>query len=314
VGRTAQAMACSIVQVHKACPGRVSVAYLASHDRTLEVRQILAEGGVPVFSSIRAAVDTLGRLASRASDDAGSRPAADKRSAAATGHISAMTEARGASFLKASGITTPAGDLATTRHHAESIAAGLGDDLVLKLQSAQIVHKTELGLVAMGVAASAVGDVYEELLARARTAMPEAEIEGVLVQRRASTGVELLVDVQMQDNGYPPLLTVGLGGTAVELYADVATRLLPVGREDALSLLQELQGYPLLDGFRGADPLDVDAAAEAIVATAQLADLLGEHLIEFEINPLIVHQRGEGATAVDFVAYLRDPDEPGGTR
>jgi acyl-CoA synthetase (NDP forming) len=311
VGGTAQALARSIVDFQSTWPGRVSVAYLASHDRTLDVRRILADGGVPVFSSIRSAVDTLGRLAFRASGGSGSRPAPDPRSGASTGHISGMTEARGAPYLQASGITTPAGELATDRHHAERIAAGLGDDLVLKLQSAQIAHKTELGLVVMGVAARAAGDVCDELVSRARTAMPEADIEGVLVQKRASGGVELLVDVQMQDNGYPPLLTVGLGGTAVELYADVATRLLPVDHEGAMSLLRQLQGYPLLDGFRGAEPLDVDAAADAIVATARLSDLLGERLIEFEINPLIVHQRGEGATAVDFVAYLRDADQPG---
>jgi acyl-CoA synthetase (NDP forming) len=312
VGSTAQAMARSIVEAQIACPGRVSVAYLASHDRTLDVRQILAAGRVPVFSSIRSAVDTLGRLALRSSSVAGSDSAPDKRSGAITDHISAMTEARGARFLEASGMTIPAGELATDRRHAERIAAGLGDDLVLKLQSPQVAHKTELGLVVMGVASEAVGGLYEELVARARMAMPEADVEGVLVQRRASPGVELLVDVQMQDNGYPPLLTVGLGGTAVELYADVATRLLPVDHADALSMLRLLQGYPLLDGFRGAEPLDVDAAAEAIVATARLAELLGDRLIEFEINPLIVHQRGNGATAVDFVAYLRDSDESGG--
>jgi hypothetical protein len=144
------------------------------------------------------------------------------------------------------------------------------------------------------------------LLDRARRAIPSADIEGVLVQQRAPRGVELLVDVSMQDNGYPPLLTVGLGGTAVELYADVATRLLPIDHEGAVSLLRQLQGYPLLDGFRGAEPLDIDAAAEAIVATGKLAQLLGPRLIEFEINPLIVHRRGAGATAVDFVAYLRE--------
>lgn len=314
VGATAQAMARSIVKVCAARPGRVSVAYLASHDRTLDVRQILAEGGVPVFSSIRNAVGTLGRLSSRVSGQSRSLPAGDERAATTTsGHFSAMTEATGATFLHASGIRTPSGRLVTDRREAERVAAGLGDDLVLKLQSPQITHKTELGLVVMGVAADSVGDVYDELVERTRRAMPEADVEGVLVQRRARAGVELLIGVQMQENGYPPLLTVGLGGTAVELYADVATSLLPIDHAGAVSLLQQLQGYPLLDGFRGAEPLDIDAAAEAITATGELAQLLGERLIEFEINPLIVHRRGHGATAVDFVAYLHDTDWSGST-
>jgi acyl-CoA synthetase (NDP forming) len=308
VGPPAQAMARSIVKVCAARPGLVSVAYLASHDRTLDVRQILAEGGVPVFDSIRSAVATLGHLPVRTAGHSGSGAAKSSRTGAVGRHISSMTEASGARYLQASNINTPSGRLVTHRAEAESVAVVLGQNLVLKLQSPQIPHKTELGLVVMGVAADRVGDVYDELVDRARRAMPDADIEGVLLQRRAESGVELLVGVQMQGNGYPPLLTVGLGGTAVELYADVATGLLPIDRAGAVELLQELQGFPLLDGFRGAEPLDVDAAAQAITATGELAQLLGEGLIEFEINPLIVHRRGQGATAVDFVAYLRDTD------
>jgi succinyl-CoA synthetase beta subunit len=207
-------------------------------------------------------------------------------------------------MLRAAGITTPAGELATDRAHAERVAAALGDDLVLKLQSPQIVHKTEHRLVVVGVRAAEVGELYDTLVARARTIVPDSVIEGVLVQRRAAPGVELLLGVQMQDNGYPPLLTMGLGGTAVELYADVATGLLPIDHEGALALLRKLHGFPLLDGFRGAPPLDIDAAARAVVATSELVRLLGDALVEFEINPLIVHPRGDGATAVDFVAQL----------
>jgi len=305
VGVTAQAIARSVVNVNAARPGRVSMAYLASHDRTLDVRQMLADGKVPVFSSIRSAICTLGRLAERAAPRV-----REKRAAQASIHHWAMTEANGATLLQASGITTPSGQLVTDRAEAERVAAGLGDNLVLKLQSPQITHKTELGLVVVGVAAGAAGEVYDELMDRARRGIPEAEIEGVLVQQRAPAGVELLIGVQVQDNGYPPLLTVGVGGTAVELYADVATALLPIDHSGAVSLLQRLQGYPLLDGFRGAKPFDVDAAAEVITATGHLAELLGDRLIEFEINPLIVHERGQGATAVDFVAYLRPPEYP----
>jgi acyl-CoA synthetase (NDP forming) len=314
VGPTAQTMARSIVRVCAARPGLVSVAYLASHDRTLDVRRILAAGGVPVFDSIRSAVTTLGHRAVRETGRSRSSAAKGSRTETVGHHISSVTEASGASYLQASGITTPSGRLVTSRAEAESVAAGLGDNLVLKLQSPQIAHKTELGLVVMGVAADTVGDVYEYLVDRARRAMPEANIEGVLVQRRAAPGVELLIGVQMQGNGYPPMLTVGLGGTAVELYADVATGLLPIDHTGAVALLQELQGFPLLDGFRGAEPLDIDAAAEAITATGELTRLLGEGLIEFEINPLIVHHRGQGATAVDFVAYLQDEDRAGGAQ
>jgi len=206
--------------------------------------------------------------------------------------------------LVAAGIAVPGGRLTTSRAEAEGVAGELGDDLVVKVQSPQILHKTELGLVVVGAAAAEVGALYDEMTARAGQHAPHAIVEGVLVQRRVRSGVEVLIDVQVQDKGYPPVLTVGLGGTAVELYADVETSLLPVDHDMALQMLRRLRGWPLLDGFRGGPVHDVDAAAQAIVATSEVATALGPELVEFEINPLIVHEKGHGATAVDFVAHL----------
>ncbi|SDG36846.1 acetate--CoA ligase family protein [Pseudonocardia oroxyli] len=306
VGKIAERIAKGIVEARGRSQKAFSVVYLSSHDRTLQVRRIFAEGGIPVFDSIGAALRATARLVS----------AGPVRPDSSSGHASSatsdgpvyrvLTEAEGSPVLAAAGITVPGGTLTTSRAEAESAAAELGDDLVVKLQSPQILHKTEMGLVVVGAAAAEVGALYDEMTARARQHAPHAVVEGVLVQRRVRSGVEVLIDVQVQDKGYPPVLTVGLGGTAVELYADVETGLLPVDQDTALQMLRRLRGWPLLDGFRGGQVHDVDAAAAAIVATSEVATALGPELVEFEINPLIVHEKGHGATAVDFVAHL-DP-------
>ena len=310
VGKIAQRIARSIVAARAATDTVISVVYLGAHDRTLEVRRIFAEGGVPVFDSISAALRATAHIVDAVPvPAAGGTPFGSGSGSGPSYRV--LTEAGGASILAEAGMTVAGGTLATSRPRAERVAAELGDDLVVKLQSPQILHKTDLGLVAVGVDATSVGPLFDEMTARAREHVPHAEIEGVLVQRRVPSGVELLIDVQVQDLGYPPVLTVALGGTAVELYADIETSLLPVDHDGASRMLRRLRGWPLLDGFRGGPSYDVEAAVRAIVATADVAAALGEELVEFEINPLIVHEVGLGATAVDFVAYLK-PATSGG--
>ncbi len=101
-------------------------------------------------------------------------------------------------------------------------------------------------------------------MSRVRERVPTAAIQGVLVQEQVDAGVELLVGLQAASGGYAPVLTVGIGGTAVEIYRDIANALAPVTPEQALELLRTLRGWPLLDGFRGGARVDVEAAARAI--------------------------------------------------
>ena len=223
--------------------------------------------------------------------------------------VTAMTEASGQSFLDLVGISRPAGALVTTSAEAERAALDMGGEVfVLKVQSQEITHKTEVGAVVLNIALDEIGAAFDAIWRTAHEHQPEAVIEGVLVQSQVRPGVELLLGVQVQQHGYPPLVTVGLGGTSVELYADLASRTLPLSLKEALEMLQELRGWPLLNGYRGAALADVESAARAIVATGPLCDILGPDLFELEINPLIVHEVGFGVSAVDFVAYRAEPD------
>jgi hypothetical protein len=133
-------------------------------------------------------------------------------------------------------------------------------------------------------------------------------LSGVLVQRMVAPGLELLVGASGGRDGWPPLLTVGLGGTAAEVHRDVATALAPVTPEQARALLCELRCWPLLAGHRGAPALDIEAAAGAIARISQ-AIAHWPDLAELEINPLIVGPAGAGVAAVDVLVNIRRTEE-----
>jgi acetate---CoA ligase (ADP-forming) len=171
-------------------------------------------------------------------------------------------------------------------------ATGLGYPVVAKAICPDVVHKSDAGGVALGLATPA--DVAAAAVAmRARLPM----LEGYLVQRQVARGVEALVGVT-KDASLGPLLVAGIGGVAVELYKDVSFRVSPVSDRDAADMLDQLRGKQLLDGFRGAPPADRPALIDVIQRVAALVELVPE-LIELDLNPVIVHGPGQGALAVD---------------
>jgi succinyl-CoA synthetase beta subunit len=219
----------------------------------------------------------------------------------------AVTEAEAIPWLDTYNVPRPAAQLARSSAEAEQAAAEWSGPVVLKAQSSGLLHKTELGAIRVGVAPEDAADAYDDLIATLGVAAPEAEIQGVLVQAQVEEGIELLVGIQGPRGGYPPVVTVGMGGTAVEVYGDVASALAPLSEQDAHGLLRSLRCWPLLTGFRGAPPYDVHGASAAIANLTDLAMSLGDDLIEMEVNPLIVHREGLGAHATDFLARLRKP-------
>jgi acyl-CoA synthetase (NDP forming) len=194
--------------------------------------------------------------------------------------------------------------------HTELIEAvrRVGQQVVLKLQAPELLHKSDIGAVRIGVTAeSALADL-SEMLERVHTAAPGAALEGVLVQQLVGGGVELIVGVQSGSEGYPATVTVGLGGTLVELYRDVVTAFAPVEPAEAERMLRSLRGAPLLTGYRGRPLADLGAAANAVAALSRTVMLPG--IREVEVNPLIVFHDGEGVSAVDLVVRRDDPGSP----
>ncbi len=165
----------------------------------------------------------------------------------------------------------PPETLAKTEDAAVAAAAKIGGPVALKVQSPNILHKTEAGAVMLNVSGdAAVGEAYRTVLERAKAAHPEAHIEGVLVQAMARRGVEMIIGIT-SDPDFGPMLMVGLGGIHVEVLKDVAFAPVPLGPDEALDLVGQLKGAALLDGVRGAPPSDKAALAQLISTLSRFA-------------------------------------------
>ncbi len=228
-----------------------------------------------------------------------------------TGGSGALAEADAKRLLAAYGVAIPREEVAATAGEARAAARRIGLPVAVKIASPDIPHKSDAGLVRLDVARDEeVETAFAELTAAARRAAPDARLDGVLVQEMVRGGVEAIVGVTV-DPELGPVALLGLGGVLVEVLDDVALCPLPLTRRDAERILRELRGRRILDGVRGRPPCDVEALAGALLRIAELyAEHAGE-IAEIDVNPLVVHERGRGVTAVDALVVLRDPGRGG---
>jgi acyl-CoA synthetase (NDP forming) len=263
--------------------------------------------GIPCYTAmpscaraIRALVD-YGRFQERiARRAAATETPAAARAAVAAGLKSAgpaLTEHAAKALLAHYGVKRPPEELAKGEDEAVAAAKRISGPVALKVQSPDILHKTEAGAVLLNLSGDeAVRDGYRTVTARAKAALPDAEIEGVLVQAMARRGQEMILGIT-RDPDFGPMLMVGLGGIHVEVLKDVAFAPVPLTSEDALDLIGTLRGAALLDGVRGAPPSDRTALAELMVALSRFAHDHRDAIAEIDLNPIIVHE--QGLTVVD---------------
>jgi acyl-CoA synthetase (NDP forming) len=269
-------------------------------------RDLLVEHGVHLLGGVDLGMRALGHalrwLENRPSADppaATNRPGA--RPPAAINHATAInpwSEAAARNLLASCAVPLVPGELVTSAEAAARAARRLGSPVALKVCSAQITHKSDIGGVALGMHGDAqVRDAYRRVLAAGQT-VPGAVVDGVLVTPMRSGGVELLVGVTV-DRAFGPVLAVGLGGVWVELLADTSLRVLPVTTDDVKHMLGELRGSPLLRGARGTRPADLDVLAQVVKNVGDAALSLDGSLRALEINPLWVN--GEQVEALDVL-------------
>ncbi|XQE81444.1 acetate--CoA ligase family protein [Streptomyces microflavus] len=214
-----------------------------------------------------------------------------------------LSEHAAKQLLRAYGIRVPREQLVTSAAGAVRAAGPVGYPVVMKASGPHLAHKTELGLVKVGLtSASQVRDAYRELTDIAR--FESVDLDGILVCQMIDRGVEMMVGVT-HDALFGPTVTVGLGGVLVEVLHDTAVRVPPFGEKDARDMLGELRGRALLQGVRGGAPVDVDALVEVVLRVQRMALELGDDLTELDINPLVVLGRGQGAVALDALAVCR---------
>jgi acyl-CoA synthetase (NDP forming) len=218
-----------------------------------------------------------------------------------------FTEREGKQFLAAHGIPVTRESLATTEAEAVAAAASLGYPVVLKVESAEIAHKTEVGGVKVGLAdAAAVATAYREIVASVKQRAPKAAVAGIVVQEMVCGGVEMIAGLS-QCAPFGMGIVTGTGGVMVELVKDTSLALAPIDRARALELVSSTRAHKLLTGFRGAQPADIEAFAAVLVALSAIATAYGGLLEAVDLNPVSVLPAGRGVRVLDALIIPKKP-------
>lgn len=216
-------------------------------------------------------------------------------------------DAEARAILTACGLEIPASELAATPEEAVEIADRIGYPVVLKVASPDILHKTDVGGVKVGLEnASEVSDAFDLITYRCQHYLPDARLWGCLVQKMAPPGTETLIGMN-RDPQFGPLVTFGLGGIYVEILKDVAFRIAPFSRHEAEEMLGELRTRALLDGVRGKPPADKEALVDALLRIGQLVVDFPE-IAELDINPFIVYDQEHGGVAIDMRLVIKQSE------
>ncbi len=217
-----------------------------------------------------------------------------------------MGELGGTELLKCYGFNVLPTELATSSGEAGEIAERIGYPLVMKIVSPQIIHKSDAGGVKVGLnSREEVEQAYTTIVDNARNYDPQATIDGVLLQRLAPKGLEVILGM----NRYPvfgPLIMFGIGGVFVEVFQDVAFRLAPLTRNGARNMVRAIKGYKLLSGFRGAPKTDIATVERMLVGLSEMV-INHPEIKELDINPLLVHPDGQGVTVADCRFIFETP-------
>ena len=207
-----------------------------------------------------------------------------------------LNEVEAKQLLAQAGVPVVETVLATSLEEAKLAAEKIGYPVVVKVVSADISHKSDVGGVKIGLAdAEEVGQAFQDIMANSKKALPEAVITGVAVQGMASEGIEVIVGM-VRDPQFGPVMMFGLGGIFVELLKDVSFRVLPLSERDARQMVDDIKGQAILDGVRGQAAADKTALCQLILNVGQFIEQHPE-IQELDMNPVFAY--AEGAVAVD---------------
>jgi acyl-CoA synthetase (NDP forming) len=271
-----------------------------------ETIAFFASAGVPLFTNTKSAAHAMAALASyRETQEAFAEPLSSANhggAEASSNHqkiAAANYESAARQLLASHGVGNFTATLVDSRDAAIAAVAKIDGAAVMKIQSADILHKTEAGGVRLNVSGkTAAAEAYDQLIASAKAYKAEARIEGVLVEPMASPGVEMILGVQ-NDATFGPMILVGMGGIFAEIMEDTVLASPVATTAAAKVLIHRLKGSALLTGARGKQPADGDVVAELIVALSRFAVRYAGAIATIDLNPVIVHHEGEGLSVVD---------------
>ena len=262
------------------------VIFLGGADVERRERERMHLKGIPVFPTPERGIKALAQVMDRKSL---STPQEPTLTLSATGIQLPPHEAL--SLVAKKGLDCTAFALAESPGSASEIAQKQGFPVALKVSSPDIVHKSDAGGVQLNLdTPEAVEKAYGELLARVKNSCPQAKIDGVLVNKMAPAGQEVIIGMN-RDPQFGPIMLFGLGGVLVEIFRDVVLWHPPLSRKDALEMIQQIKGYPVLAGYRGQPPVDIKALADCLLAVAQLAEE-NPKIVEIDLNPVFAYPQG----------------------
>jgi acyl-CoA synthetase (NDP forming) len=267
----------------------------------------LRAAGVPLMEGAECATTTIRHLAEYYAFQRNRRASAATEAAASpakklpSGIVPAEAAFR---LFEEFGIAVVPTVLVHSADEAAASAERMGFPVAIKIESPDITHKSDVGGVALKLCdANEVRAAYARMMSEISRRAPNAKIGGVVVQRMASEGAEMILGVK-RDPLFGPVVLCGFGGLLVEVLKDVSIGIPPLSRDQALGMITRLRGFPMLGGVRGKPPADIDALCGAIIGLCRLASSLGDQLAGLDINPLIVLPKGNGVVAVDALVQI----------
>jgi acyl-CoA synthetase (NDP forming) len=268
--------------------------------RYRESRRILENAGVPLMSSMGTSFSALKKIAAFAEYKYAGRtltPCVPKEHGGSK--ATALSEFDSKEEMRKYGIPVPAQAIARNDEEVKAAVKGMNYPLVLKINSSEILHKTDAGGVKLNIQNEEQAlAACKEIMENVKKSMPGAATDGILIQEMAPSGVEIIIGVT-NDRQFGPMLLVGLGGIFVEVFRDAALYPAPMNKSEATDMLKKLKSYKILAGYRGAKPCDIDALTDMMVKISEYACEHKDEIKEMDLNPVFVYPDGEGVLAVD---------------
>ena len=283
----------------------IAMIPFAENTRNPEYQEKLFQMGVPVLPPPVYAFKLLRHLA----DFIAYEPET-KTLELAVGHpkseeTQALSEHESKQELKVYGVPVPDEVIVTSKEEAAQFVKNHPGPLVMKVESADILHKSDVGGVKLNVCGpEAAEKAYEEIMESVTAKRPDAHINGILTVPMLDAGVEIIIGVN-NDPQFGPMIMVGMGGVFVEVFKDVALYPAPLKEEEALEMLKSLKSFKLLNGYRGTEKCDIKALCQTIVAISNYAQANKDVLKELDINPLFVYPEGKGVGVADALIVKR---------
>lgn len=277
----------------------IAIIPFAENTRNPEYQEKLFRIGVPVLPPPVYAFRMLKKLADYVDYDYSKVNTTIALPERTTDKTYSLSEHESKAELKKYGVKVPEERIVTSAEAARDLAESVPETYVLKIESPDIMHKSDVGGVKLNVkGGQAAYDAFNQVMRNAKKHCPDARINGILMAPMMKSGVEMIIGVN-NDPQFGPMLMAGMGGVFVELFKDVSVYPAPVTKEEVLNMLKSLKSYKLLNGYRGGAKYDIEALCDTIVSVGNFAIANKDSLKELDINPLFVYPKGEGVGVAD---------------